>query len=66
MQRVISYAKQRLWNGKNQAKNGTHFFSIVPLLRAMVPLLGASVPLLTATVPLLVERVMNKSHYRCT
>ena len=61
MQRVISHAEQRLWNGKNQAKNGTRFFSTVPLLRATVPLLGAPVP-----VPLLVERVTNKSHYRCT
>ena len=67
MQRVISHAKQRLWNGKNQAKNGTRFcFSTVPSLRAMIPLLSALVPLLTATVPLLVERVTNKSHYRCT
>ena len=26
MQRVISHAKERLWNGKNVAKNGTPFF----------------------------------------
>ena len=42
MQRVISHAKQRLWNGKNQAKNGTGFFSMVPLLGGTVPLLGAT------------------------
>ena len=59
MQRVMSHAEERLWNGKNQEKNGTRFFSTVPLL-------GATVPLLRATVPLLVERVTNKSHYRGT
>ena len=52
MQRVMSQVEERLWNGKNQEKNGTRFFSTVPLLGA--------------TVPLLVERVTNKSHYRGT
>ena len=37
MQRVISYAEQRLCNSKNQEKNGTRFFSMVPLLGSMVP-----------------------------
>ena len=26
MQRVISHAKEQVCNGKNLAKNGTHFF----------------------------------------
>ena len=52
MQRVMSHAKEWLWNDKNKEKNGTRFFSTVPLLRA--------------TVLLLVERVTNKSHYRGT
>ena len=59
MQRVISHVEQRLYNGKNQEKNGTRFFSTVPLR-------GATVPLLGGTVPFLVQRVTNKSHYWCT
>ena len=34
---------------QKQAKNGTHFFSTVPLLGEMAPLLGGMVPLLGAT-----------------
>ena len=26
MQQVMSHAEKRLWNGKNQEKNGTRFF----------------------------------------
>ena len=56
MQRVISHAEEWLCNGKNQEKNGIHFFfngtiagfngtgffSTVPLLGGTVPLLGAT------------------------
>ena len=31
---VISYAKQRVYNGKNLANNGTYFFAMAPLLGA--------------------------------